>query len=180
MRMFTCPWLFHMAVQFNIISLLFFIDDNYKNALADVLREIVAYALNTCSKRISLSCAVWKGCKASFYASLTSHFFHLWIRYGVDQQVGFTTVPPDSWLHPRSGTHNGSCHYLQVAHPIHTPPICLLFHTHTFSGGVFQHQLWVPLKSTPYHFLEFYPYFFYPRGPNALAPFEIFISWGLK
>ena len=36
-----------MAVQFNIISLLLVIDDNYENALADVLREVLAYALNT-------------------------------------------------------------------------------------------------------------------------------------
>ena len=36
-----------MAVQFNIISLLLVIDDNYENALADVLREVLACALNT-------------------------------------------------------------------------------------------------------------------------------------
>ena len=36
-----------MAVQFNIISLLLVIDDNYENALAGVLREVLTYALNT-------------------------------------------------------------------------------------------------------------------------------------
>ena len=98
----------------------------------------------------------------------------------MQKQVGFTTVPPASWLQPLYGTRCGSCSYLQVSQTVHYPAICLALRTPTFSSIVFQHQLLVPFQSTPYIFLDLYPILLYPCGPNALAPFEISISWGLK